>query len=84
MSVLNSQSAFRADLDIDTDDNFQPITDQADLVSSLARSISEAAFRRDTVLLRIHRAEFRSSAMYLMSLIREVAPLEGEGGTHAH
>jgi hypothetical protein len=84
MSILQSPSAFSADINVDTDDNFEPITDQADLVGSLARSIGAAAFRRDTVLLRIHRAEFRSRAMHLMSLIREVAPLECEGGTRAN
>jgi hypothetical protein len=62
------------------DETFPEIVGQADEVASYARSIAEAAFRRDTVQLRIYRAEFRSCANSLMGLIRDVAPIEIEGG----
>jgi hypothetical protein len=56
---------------------FEDIIDSADLVASYARSIAEAAFRRDTIQLRIYRAQFRQHAADLMALIRDVAPIQG-------
>jgi hypothetical protein len=50
----------------------------ADEVRSLSVSIREAAFRHDTVFLRIYRVEFVRQARLLAGLIRDIAPLEGE------
>ena len=57
---------------------FEDIHDSADVVRSLAISLREAAWRRDQIHLRIHRAEFRREASLLLGLIRDIAPLEGE------
>ena len=57
---------------------FEDIVDTSDLVASLARSIAEAAWRRDQLMVRILRAEFRQQAVLLLGLIRDIAPLEGE------
>jgi hypothetical protein len=63
----------------DPDRVFRDIHNVADEMRSHAVSIREAAFRRDRVWLRIHRAEFVRQAKLLVDLIRDVAPLEGEG-----
>jgi hypothetical protein len=57
---------------------YADIHDVADNVRSLAVSLREAAWRRDAITLRIHRAEFRQQATLLLGLIRDIAPLEGE------
>lgn len=57
---------------------FEDIHDTADLIRSLAIGLREAAFRRDHILIRIHRAEFREQAVLLLGLIKDIPPLEGE------
>lgn len=57
---------------------FGDIHSVADEVRSLTVSLREAAFRRDSVWLRIHRVEFIQQARLLVGLISDVAPLEGE------
>jgi hypothetical protein len=57
---------------------YADIHDVADDVRSLAISLREAAFRRDGIMLRIGRVEFRQQAVLLLGLIRDIAPLEGE------
>jgi hypothetical protein len=63
---------------VDDDRIYQDIHDTADDVRSIAVSIREAAFRRDGITLRIHRAEFRREVSLLLGLIRDVAPLQVE------
>jgi hypothetical protein len=58
-------------------DQFAAITERADLVASLARSIAEAAFRQDTTWLRLYRAEFRHHAVGVIEHIRVAAPIDG-------
>jgi hypothetical protein len=58
----------------------EDIYDTADEVRSLTISIREAAFRRDDIFIRIYRVEFIRQARLLAGLIRDLAPLEGEGG----
>ncbi len=60
------------------DVSFEDIYDTADLISSLAVSIREAAYRRDDIWIRIYRVEFHQQAVLLMGLIRDIAPLPGE------
>jgi hypothetical protein len=62
----------------DADRVFTDIHDTADEIRSLSISIREAAFRRDTVFLRIYRVEFARQARLLVELIKDLAPLEGE------
>jgi hypothetical protein len=57
---------------------YADIRDVADDVRSLAVSLREAAWRRDQLMVRILRAEFRQQAVLLLALIRDLAPLEGE------
>jgi hypothetical protein len=75
MTVAPAPSEFEAAGD---DRIFEDIVDTSDLVASLARSIAEAAWRRDQLMVRILRAEFRQQAVLLLGLIRDIAPLEGE------
>jgi hypothetical protein len=75
MTVAPAPSEFEAAGD---DRIFEDIVDTSDLVASLARSIAEAAWRRDQLMVRILRAEFRQQAVLLLALIRDLAPLEGE------
>jgi hypothetical protein len=63
----------------DPDRVYRDIHDVADELRSLTVSIREAAFRRNSAWLRIHRAEFIQQTRLLVGLIRDVAPLEGEG-----
>jgi hypothetical protein len=60
------------------DSTFEDICDTAAMVRSHAVSIQEAAFRRDSIFIRIHRLEFIREANLLVGLIRDLAPLEGE------
>jgi hypothetical protein len=76
MTVATSLAAIGAASDGDR--IFEDVHDVADGVRSLAVSLREAAFRRDPITLRIHRAEFRQQAGLLLGLIRDIAPLEGE------
>jgi hypothetical protein len=57
---------------------FEDVYDVADDVRSLAVSLREAAWRRDQLMVRILRAEFRRQVGLLLGLTRDVAPLEGE------
>jgi hypothetical protein len=75
MSAAPNNAEFEAGVD---DQIFENIHDVADDVRSLAVSIREAAFRRDGIMLRIGRAEFRQQAILLLGLIRDLAPIEGE------
>jgi hypothetical protein len=75
MTVAPAPSEFEAAGD---DRIFEDIVYTSDLVASLARSIAEAAWRRDQLMVRILRAEFRQQAVLLLGLIRDIAPLEGE------
>ena len=75
MTVAPAPSEFEAAGD---DRIFEDIVDTSDLVASLARSIAEAAWRRDQLMVRILRAEFRQQAVLLLGLIRDIAPLGGE------
>lgn len=63
----------------DPDRVFGDVHDTADELRSLAVSIREAAFRRDSAWLRIHRVEFTRQARLLAGLLKDLAPLEGEG-----
>jgi hypothetical protein len=63
----------------DHDRTYADILSVADDLRSYAVSIQEAAFRRDSVWLRIHRAEFIQQTRLLVGLIRDIEPLEGEG-----
>ncbi len=63
----------------DPDRVFTDIHYMADELRSYAISIREASFRRDSAWLRIHRVEFVRQARLLAGLIRDLAPLEGEG-----
>jgi hypothetical protein len=63
----------------DDDIVFTNLHDSADDLRSYALSIREAAFRRDRIWLRIHRAEFVRQARLLAGLLKDLAPLEGEG-----
>jgi hypothetical protein len=74
---MGSIEAFKADV-VDDERAYEDIRDTADVVRSLAVSLREAAFRRDAIHLRIHRAEFRREVSLLLGLIRDIAPLEGE------
>ena len=60
------------------DRTFADIHDVADEIRSLATSIREAAFRRDSIWIRIHRAEFREQAVLFLGLVNDLALLEGE------
>ena len=75
MNAPTPAQAFEAET---ADQTYQDIHDVADDVRSLAVSLREAAFRRDGIMLRIGRAEFRQQAALLLGLIRDIAPLEGE------
>jgi hypothetical protein len=75
MTVAPDNAAFRAGVD---DRIYADIHDVADDVRSLAISLREAAWRRDQLMVRILRAEFRQQAVLLLALIRDIAPLEGE------
>jgi hypothetical protein len=57
---------------------YADIHDVADDVRSLAVSLREAAWRRDQLMVRILRAEFRRQVGLLLGLTRDVAPLKGE------
>jgi hypothetical protein len=78
MTVAPAPEEFEAAADEVRRDGYQDVGDVADEVRSLAVSLREAAFRRDAITLRIHRAEFRQQATLLLGLIRDIAPLEGE------
>jgi hypothetical protein len=56
----------------------EDIFSTAGMVSSLAASISEAAWRHDRIFIRIYRVEFIQQARLLAGLIADLAPLEGE------
>jgi hypothetical protein len=75
MTVAPAPAEFEAAGD---DRIYADIHDVADDVRSLAVSIREAAWRRDRLMVRILRAEFRQQAVLLLGLIRDIAPLEGE------
>jgi hypothetical protein len=63
----------------DADRVFTDIHDTADELRSLAVSIREDAFRRNSAWLRIRRTEFIQQARLLAGLLKDLAPLEGEG-----
>jgi hypothetical protein len=63
----------------DPDRIYRDIFNRADTTQSLCVSIREAAFRRDSAWLRIHRAELIQHTRLLVGLIRDIAPLQGEG-----
>jgi hypothetical protein len=75
MTVAPAPAEFEAAGD---DRIYADIHDVADDVRSLAVSLREAAWRRDRLMVRILRAEFRQQAVLLLGLIRDIAPLEGE------
>jgi hypothetical protein len=75
MTVAPAPAEFEAAGD---DRAFADIHDVADDVRSLAVSLREAAYRRDQVMVRILRAEFRQQAVLLLGLIKDLAALEGE------
>jgi hypothetical protein len=78
MTVSATPAAFE-DATAAVDDRiYADIHDVADDVRSLAVSLREAAFRRDGIMLRIGRVEFRQQALLLLGLIKDIAPLEGE------
>jgi hypothetical protein len=70
--------AFEAETAEANDRIYGDIHDVADDVRSLAVSLREAAWRRDRLMVRILRAEFRQQAVLLLGLIKDIAPLEGE------
>jgi hypothetical protein len=75
MTAAPDNAAFRAGVD---DRIYGDIHDVADDVRSLAVSLREAAWRRDQIMVRILRPEFRRQSVLLLGLIRDIAPLEGE------
>jgi hypothetical protein len=70
--------AFEAETAEANDRIFEDIHDVADVVRSLAVSLREAAWRRDRLMVRILRAEFRQQVVLLLGLIKDIAPLAGE------
>jgi hypothetical protein len=78
MTVAVPPETFEAEIAAVDDRIYQDIHDTADDIRSLAVSLREAAFRRDPMTLRIHRAEFRPLAILLLGLIRDLVLLEGE------
>jgi hypothetical protein len=55
---------------VDDDVRFAEIVDQADLHSSLAISIQEAAYRRDASTIALHIAEMRMTGLALVRAYR--------------
>jgi hypothetical protein len=66
----------------DPDRTYNDIHEIADDLRSLAISIRESAFRQGSAWLLIQRAKFAQQANLLAGLIRDIAPLEGEGGAN--
>jgi hypothetical protein len=54
------------------DTYFTEIVDEADLVSSLAISIREAAYRRDPATIALHVAELRMTGLALVKAYRAI------------
>jgi hypothetical protein len=78
VNALTPSQAFEAETAAVADRIYADIHDVADDVRSLAVSLREAAWRRDQIMVRILRAEFRRQSALLLGLTRDVAPLEGE------
>jgi hypothetical protein len=54
------------------DSKFEAILDEADNVASLARSIAEAAFRRDRMVIALHVIELRRCGAGLVRAFRSL------------
>jgi hypothetical protein len=78
--LKHSQSRDNRQGAVDPDQTYSDIYETADDMRSYAVSIREAAFRQDSIWLRIHRVEFVRQAKLLVGLIRDIAPLEDERG----
>jgi hypothetical protein len=68
MSVATAPEAFTAAV-VD-DAHFATILDEADLLSSLAVSIREAAYRRDAMTIALHICELRIAGVMLVKAYR--------------
>jgi hypothetical protein len=52
---------------------FEEIVDEADLLHSLALSIREAAYRRDSSTVALHIAELRMTGLALVKAYRQLS-----------
>lgn len=68
MTIATPPSKF--DAAVDDDAKFAEILDEADMLASLARSIGEAAFRRDAAVIALHISELRMTGLALVRAYR--------------
>jgi hypothetical protein len=57
---------------VDDDAHFAEIVDEADMLCSLAISIREAAYRRDSAIIALHIGELRMTGLALVKAYRQL------------
>jgi hypothetical protein len=70
MTIAATPAAFEAAVDDDT--HFAAIVDEADMLASLALSIREGAYRRDSAVIALHIAELRMTGIALVRAYRQL------------
>lgn len=66
MGLAAFPAVFAAAVATADDEHFSAIIGEADLLASLARSVAEAAFRRDHALVTLHVIELRQTGRELV------------------